>query len=246
VLAYGVLSYLVFLAAAGCFVAFLVGLLPGRSVDVGPLAPPGVALAVDLSLLLALVLVQWVRTRGHAAASSARGRVPPTRRSSQLLVSAAALGILIWCWRPLPEPVWQAESRWLVAALAGLRAFGWLLAAWATLWIDHLDLFGLRRVLRFWACRPYRPVPFRVEGGYRFVRHPILLGALVGLWSTPRMSLGHLLISAVLTAWIAVGAALEERRLAGELGEPYRRYLARVPAFLPRWRPRRRGAIRRR
>lgn len=245
-LVYAVLAYLVFLGATAAFVAFTVGLLPGRSVDVGPPAPPLRALAVDLGLLLGFVALHGILARSRFLPWWSRLGPPPAERSTRLLLSALAQVLLICGWRPLPELVWQAESRWWIAALAGLCAFGWVLALWATFWIDHFDLLGLRQAALHWAGRPYRPVPFQVEGGYRFVRHPMMLGSLLGLWATPRMSLGHLVLAAVLSAWIAARAALEERALARELGEPYRRYLVRVPAFVPRLRPRRRGGLRRR
>jgi protein-S-isoprenylcysteine O-methyltransferase Ste14 len=244
---YAVLAYVAFLSAAVASAAFVAGVLPGRNVDVGPPAPHARALAVDLCLLLGMVLLRALSGRIAIRSRWAwHGSSPPTGRSTGLLISAAVLGLAIWCWRPLPDLVWQTESRVLLAALAGLCAFGWLLALWATFWIGHFDLLGLRQAALFWAGRPYRPVPFQVEGAYRFVRHPMMLGALLGLWATPRMSLGHLLLAGWLSAWIVVGAALEERTLAAELGEPYRRYLVRVPAFVPRLRPRRRGAMRRR
>ena len=244
-LAYGLVAYLVFLGTCCVFVAFVTGLLPGRSVDAGPLVPALRALAVDLCLLFGFALLHLLIARSPIRLRSRLGTLP-IRRSTLLLLWAAWLWFLMAGWLPLPDEVWKAESPWLVAALAGLCAFGWLLALWATFWIDHLDLLGIRQAVLFWSHRAYRPVPFQVEGAYRFVRHPMMLGAVLGLWSTPTMSLGHLLIASVATGYIAAVAAIEERTLANELGEPYRRYLVRVPAFLPRLRPRRRGGLRRR
>ena len=40
-----------------------------------------------------------------------------------------------------------------------------------------------------------------------------MLGLLVILWAAPTMTAGHLLLTAVLTAYIAVGTTLEERDL---------------------------------
>lgn len=246
VLVYGVLAYLLFLASFSCFVAFVVGLLPGRTIDLGPHLPLPLALMTDLGLLLAFVVPHAWMSRPRAQTWRPRSVAAVAERSTHLLGSSALLALLVWGWRPVPELVWEVDSRWLVATLAGLCAFGWLLTAWATFMIHHADLFGLRQVALFWAGRPYRPAPFQVEGAYRFVRHPMMVGTLVGLWATPRMSLGHLLLAAGFTLYLWVEAACEERNLTAELGEPYRRYLARVPAFVPRLRPRRRGGLRRR
>jgi protein-S-isoprenylcysteine O-methyltransferase Ste14 len=240
------LAYLAFVVSFSCFVAFVVGLLPGRTVDVGPQVDPLRALAFDLALLLALPIARATLATLHTRLAPFGAAPNPAIRSTDLLAAATWLALLVWAWRPLPEPVWQTDSPWLFAALAGLCAFGWLLAVWATFWIDHFDFAGLRQVASFWANRPYRPVSFQVEGAYRFVRHPMMLGVLLGLWATPSMTVGHLLLAAVLSAYVVVWSALEERQLAAEMGEPYRRYLVRVPAFLPRLRPRQRGGLRRR
>ncbi len=83
-----------------------------------------------------------------------------------------------------------------------------------------------------------RPLPepeFQTRWLYRHVRHPLMLGFLIAFWATPRMSVGHLLFAAGATGYILLATlAFEERDLAHYLGEPYRRYRERVPAFIPR------------
>jgi protein-S-isoprenylcysteine O-methyltransferase Ste14 len=68
---------------------------------------------------------------------------------------------------------------------------------------------------------------------YRFDRHPIMTGVLVGLWAAPTMTLGHLLFAAGLTGYIAVGVHFEERALRREWGETYEAYRRRVPTIVP-------------
>jgi protein-S-isoprenylcysteine O-methyltransferase Ste14 len=66
------------------------------------------------------------------------------------------------------------------------------------------------------------------------VRHPLLLGLLLAFWATPDLTVGHLVFAGASTAYIVVGARLEERDLRRHLGEQYREYAARTPALLPR------------
>lgn len=100
--------------------------------------------------------------------------------------------------------------------------------------IDHFDLFGLRQTWLELLGRPYRHPPFQVTYLYRFVRHPLYVGLLLGIWSTPRMTLGHLLFAVGITGYLCIGVRYEERDLERFLGEDYRRYRRQVPMFVPR------------
>ena len=67
------------------------------------------------------------------------------------------------------------------------------------------------------------------------MRHPIYLGFIIAFWAAPTMTVGHLVLAAVTTAYILVGIQLEERDLVGVFGDDYRRYRQRVAMLVP-WR----------
>jgi protein-S-isoprenylcysteine O-methyltransferase Ste14 len=59
---------------------------------------------------------------------------------------------------------------------------------------------------------------------YRWGRHPMYVGVLLGVWATPRMSFGHLLLALTLTAYVLVAMRYEERDLLHRFGASYRDY----------------------
>jgi protein-S-isoprenylcysteine O-methyltransferase Ste14 len=52
------------------------------------------------------------------------------------------------------------------------------------------------------------------------------VGVLLGVWATPRMTMGHLLLATGLTLYVLIALRYEERDLAMRFGKPYRRWRA--------------------
>ena len=145
--------------------------------------------------------------------------------------------LLFWQWHPLGGTVWEVEHPVGRALLYGGFGVGWALVLAATFVINHFDLFGLRQTWRHFRGLPQEPLPFVTPILYRIVRHPLYVGWLLAFWSTPTMTLTHLLFAAVTTAYILVAIQLEERDLMNAHPE-YAVYRRRVPMLVPAWRPR--------
>lgn len=109
----------------------------------------------------------------------------------------------------------------------------------STFLINHFDLFGLRQVFLFFTGRPYTPISFQTPWFYRVVRHPIMLGFVIAFWAIPRMTQGHLLFAAVVTAYVLIALQLEERDLLSYHGETDSAYQRQVRMLVP-WPIRRR------
>ena len=108
----------------------------------------------------------------------------------------------------------------------------------STFLIIHFDLFGLNQVWSHAMGRAQPAKPFHTPLYYRFVRHPLYLGFVIGFWATPHMSVGHLLFAVGGTGYILVGIFFEERDLVDAFGDTYRSYQKRVSMLFP-WVPRR-------
>lgn len=232
VFGYGVAAYLV---GVGALVGLVLVMLGVRRFSGGPLAPMELApaLALDALLLVAFAIQHSVMARPGFKARWTRVVPAEAERSTYMLATGLALGLLLALWQPMPHLVWSLETpllRWLVLATA-LAGWGYLLAA--SFAIDHFELFGLRQVYRTLRRRPLGRAPFRERWMYRFDRHPIMTGILVGVWAAPTMRLDHLLFAAGCTAYICIGVFFEERSLAREWGRRYDEYRERVGTIVP-------------
>lgn len=236
VFAYSLVAYAVGMGAIAWLVARLAGAVPVGAPSVH-LASPAAALAANLGLLVLFGLQHSVMARPAFKAWWTRRIAPAAERSTYVLAAGVALGLLLWLWQPMRQTVWSVPEADARIVLWALFAGGWLYLVASTYATDHCDLFGLRQAWLYLRARPYTPVPFVRRWTYRFSRHPMMAGLLVGVWATPDMTSGHLLLAAGFSVYIGIGVAFEERGLRRHFGEQYERYRQEVGALVPRFRP---------
>jgi protein-S-isoprenylcysteine O-methyltransferase Ste14 len=231
--AYGTVSYLIFLASFVYAIGFVGDIAVPRSVDHGITAPMGQAVLIN-SLLLGLFAVQHsVMARPAFKRWWTRFVPDAVERSTYVLLASLVLFLLYWQWRTMPAVIWEASWPAGRVALWALFWLGWAIVLASTFMINHFELFGLRQVLTAWRGKPSTDLGFRALLLYRLVRHPIMAGFIIAFWATPRMTAGHLLFAVATSGYILIALQLEERDLLAALGDQYRQYRRAVPMLLP-------------
>ena len=232
-LLFGIVCYFAFLAAFLYQIGFVAGVVVPKTIDDGPVVPIFPAIATDV-VLLSLFAIQHTLMARLAFKRWWTTIVPePIERSIFVLLSSLLLLLMNWQWKPLPEIVWRVDNTFGRILLYATAAAGWGLVLYATLLINHFDLFGLRQVWLYFNKVEYTPVKFKETVLYRWLRHPLMLGFIIAFWATPEMTQGHLLFAVVTTAYILLAIQIEERTLMALHGEEYRRYRERVSMIIP-------------
>lgn len=72
------------------------------------------------------------------------------------------------------------------------------------------------------------------EGVYSLVRHPLYLGVIIFIWSTPILKTIDIVGNTGFTMYLIIGSFFEEKKLLEEFGETYAEYKKSTPMLIPR------------
>lgn len=232
VFGYGVAAYAIGVAALLALILTMLGVLSFTGVPLGTLGF-GAGLTLDSLLLFVFALQHSVMARPSFKEQWTRLIPAAAERSTYLLATGLVLTPVLALWQPMPSVVWSIEAPILRWCVLGLALGGWAYLFAASFAINHFELFGLQQVYQTLRGHPLTEAPFQERWMYRFDRHPIMTGLLIGLWATPTMTLDHLLFAAGSTLYVWVGVFFEERSLQRQWGGAYEEYRERVGTIVP-------------
>ena len=230
---YGVVSYVIFFVTFLYAIGFVGNFIVPKSIDSGEPISFSQALLINVLLLGLFAIQHSVMARPAFKRWWTRFVPQPVERSTYVLLASLALILLFWQWRPLTDVVWNVENPVGHYILWAFFFLGWVTVLVGTCLINHFDLFGLRQVYLYQRGEEYTNLSFRTPFLYKIVRHPIMLGFIIAFWSTPHMTIGHLMFAIVTTAYIVIAIQLEERDILRMHGTAYEEYRKQVSMLLP-------------
>jgi protein-S-isoprenylcysteine O-methyltransferase Ste14 len=240
-LLFSIVCYAIFFATFLYLIAFVGDLPVPKTVDSPPSTLPRATKAIIDVALIALFGVQH-SVMARPGFKRAWTRIVPStaERSVFVLFASIALIVLFTFWQPLGRTVWEVgpDMRWLSYILTAIFWGGFGIVLISTFLINHFELFGLQQGWFAMTGRQAAAPELRQPMFYHWVAHPLYAGFFLGFWSTPHMTVGHLLLAGGLSVYMLVAIRYEERDLTDLFGDDYRKYRSSVGGLVPRFRRR--------
>ena len=231
---YGIASYVIGLGGLFYFMMFM-GSWEFLPVHIDSRTPGLIGPAVAINLALIAVFGLQHTPMARSAFKNVWTTIVPkaAERSTYVLLSGILMFAICFFWQSLNGTVWHVEYTVVRTAIITIQLLGWGMAVLSSFLINHFELFGLQQVYFNFVDKPVPTPDYTERFLYKIVRHPLQLGFLVGMWSTPTMTMTHLMLSATMTIYIFIGLYYEEKDLVATLGEDYENYRKRVRKLLP-------------
>jgi methanethiol S-methyltransferase len=177
------------------------GSVPARIDAFGTSRPLRDAVVDGALLLLLALLHRWLNRA--MTGEPIRRRIPPELQRSTRAWAASVVLIVIFCaWRPIPQVLWSLKGA-PELVFSSLFYVAWTLVLIGAFLAEHLALSGLPQS--------------GIIDGVGLLRQPIYAGALVGIWSTSIMSVGHLLLAVAITGYLLLDGLADRYQVRAPL-----------------------------
>ena len=231
---YSIIAYLIGFASLLFWILSISHLIPEISIDRPPESPLYYALLKNIGLVLLFAIPHSVMARKSFKNWITKIIPRPIERSTYVLQAGVLLFVLVWYWEPIGGNIWSIEAGSVLFYIMYILFFlGWAILFISTFLINHFDLFGLRQTYLELVGKPYTSLEFKVAWFYKYTRHPLYFGGIMGLWFTPNMSATHLVFAILLTAYFFIGALFEEHDLRAVFKTKYEEYMKQTPMMIP-------------
>jgi len=145
---------------------------------------------------------------------------------------------LFWTFAPKPDIIlydfsFPFDLLLLLPQIAGLLGLVWTLK-----FVDGKEFLGISQILR-WKNGTYKDEDLdeesilRIEGPYKFSRHPIYLFSILFLIFRPTMNLFYFLFVLCSVIYFYIGSWYEEKKLIARFGDEYISYQKNVSRIVP-------------
>jgi len=108
---------------------------------------------------------------------------------------------------------------------------------WTFKYICFKEFLGLDQIKRFFEKRYTTELDeeftLRIEGPYRYSRHPVYFFSITFLLFRPVMDLFYLIFFVCTVVYFYIGSYYEEKKLVRQFGEVYENYKKEVPRIIP-------------
>ena len=131
----------------------------------------------------------------------------------------------------LPDQViYRIPSPWVWLTVA-LQVFAIILMVHSVMMTGAGRFLGLSQAMN--PIQAEKPLPLVKRGMYRLVRHPIYTCTFLLIWLVPTMSWNILALNIGVTAYMLIGARIEEQKLLLEFGDSYAQFRKETPFIIP-------------
>ncbi len=158
----------------------------------------------------------------------------------RLFYNISSLAIFISIYSVAPKPdiiVYDLQYPFDIITFV-LQAASLIGLLWATRLMDLKEFTGISQIERY-LRNEYKVEDLderqtlKIEGAFKFVRHPIYFFSILFLGLRPTMSLFYLIMFVTIIIYFYVGSTYEEKKLIERFGDEYRQYQKKVPRLFP-------------